>query len=80
MSSDTAISTEESPHSSRGNENSPPRGEIKLRKNEMKLRKKQIKVPKNLFVPPWRIRNTCRGNFDFLGGASDELAFIMCQP
>ena len=53
MSSDTTISTEESPHSSRGNENSPPRGEIKLRKNEMKLRKKQIKVRKNFLIPRW---------------------------
>ena len=65
MSSDTTISTEESPHSSRGNVNSPPRGEIKLRKNEMKLRKKQIKVPKNLFVPPWRVSFSSVDNSDF---------------
>ena len=39
------------------NKNSPPRGEIKLRKNEMKLRKKQIKVPKNFSFPRWIIQN-----------------------
>ena len=50
------------------NENSPPRGEIKLRKNEIKLRKNEIKLPKNFSVPPWRIFVFYRGNFDFLGG------------
>ena len=46
------ISPEEFPNSSRENENSPPRAEIKLRKNEMKLRKKEIKVPKIFSIAP----------------------------
>ena len=66
MSSDTTISTEESPHSSRGNENSPPRGEIKLRKNEMKLRKNEIKVPKNFLIPPWTMAVSYGEKISFL--------------
>ena len=52
-----AISPEVFPNNSRENENSPPRGRIKLRKNEMKLRKNEMKVPKNFSFPHWIIQN-----------------------
>ena len=48
------------------NENSPPRGEIKVRKNEMKLRKNEIKVPKNLPFAPWQIKNSSEEILHFL--------------
>ena len=38
------------------NENSPPRGEIKVRKNEMKLRKNEMKVRKKLLILHWIIK------------------------
>ena len=32
----------------------------------MKLREKEIEVRKNFFMPPWRIKNSSRGNVLFL--------------
>ena len=67
-------STEEFGNIYGANENSPPRGGIKLRKNEIKLRKKQIKVPKNFPIPRWRFRNPSEEISDFLKGEASELS------
>ena len=55
------VSPEEIGNLHGGNEISPPRGEIKLRKNGMKLRKNEMKVRKNSFVPRWINKNLHRG-------------------
>ena len=55
------ISTEEIGKLHGENKNSPPRDEIKLRKNEMKVRKNEMKLPKNFSMPPWRFGNFHRG-------------------
>ena len=44
-------------------ENSPRGREMKLRRNQMKLRRK-------CFAPTWRIKNSHRGNWIFLGDYS----------
>ena len=50
-------STEEFINSSRGNELSPPRGDIKLRKNQTKLRKNEVKLRKSFPISPWKMKN-----------------------
>ena len=60
-------------------ENSPRRGEMKLRKKQMKLRKKEITSPKNFSFPHWIIRDPYLGISEFLHRVVGELLYIMCH-
>ena len=57
----------------RGNENSPRRAEIKLRKNE-------IISPKSFPSPHWIIRDLHQGIFYFLHSEVDELIIYNVSP
>ena len=70
------ISPEEILNSSVKNGNSPPRDEMKLRKNEMKLRKNRIVSPKNFPIPHWISKDLHRGISDFFHRDVDEFIVI----
>ena len=64
----------------RGNENSPWRAEIKVRKNEMKLRKNEIISPKSFPTPHWIIIELHQRICDFLHREVDERTISASPP